>query len=246
MSRERKATDWCPTATVEALDPIAYTAVRRFNLPIYEGDLGWSIFETHARTPLRKATIIFVVASGDPLFPTGSDDSVRLVARRVDRYRAVGQTAIGICGGNPNKATAPANGVLRLRAGRWERDLRKALILLTSVLCESQPQVAVCTDWGDVMDLLASPGELYLEWSQLPNHEAVRTALERIRERVSGRRCTAILCRLGGGQNRWIKELKTVSGVCNAMLESNGIVLGGDSIALFRGRPGCCILVVAE
>ena len=223
-------------ALVEALDPCAIELLR-LNLPSYEGELGWPVLQAHTFTPLRKALIAFVVAS---------DDSALSVARRVARYRAAGQPAIGVCAGNPSDARRSVNGVLRLSQVRWTRDVRMLLTVLTSVLFEGQPQAIVGIDWNDVTDLLNLPGELFLEWIQCANEDAVRAVCERMKTRISGRRCRGMFIRLGGGRNPWFKELRAASRACREMMGEGGTLLGGDSTATFRGRPGCFLLAIAE
>jgi len=235
MSRNRKPADWCPEAIIETLDPVALAVVRRLRLPIYEGDLGWTLLEANARTPLKRATIIFIVASGD---------SVTSTAKRVERYRTIGQAVLGVCMRRSSEPLRGSNGVLNLSPARSERDLRKLLTVLTSVMCESQPKVTVCIDWNDVKDLLDLPGEVFLEWSQESNEEAVRAVLDRIKARAAGRRFRGVLCRVGGGRNPWIKALRTASRGCHDAVVPDGIVLGGDSVVAFRGRPGCCLLAI--
>ena len=224
-------------ALVEALDPRAMTELLLLDLPTYKGEFGWPVLQVHTFTPLRKALIVFVVAS---------DESASSVARRVARYRALGQAAIGVCRINATDATRPVNGVLRLSQARWARDVRKLLTAVTSVAFERQPEAVVCIDWQDLTELLNLPGELFLEWSQRANEDAVRTVCERMKARISGRKCRGMFIRLGGGRNRWFKELRAASNACHEMMGEGGTLLGGDSTATFRGRPGCFLLAIAE
>lgn len=225
-------------AIVECLDLGARTGLAQFEFPAYGGTLTWVLSPTNAITRPPKSDVVFVIAT---------EARASTVAERVARHRDAGYTAIGAYVSHPGDgAFGPLEGVARLSPGAWKDDARMLLASLTATLCESQPDVVVCIDWGDVSDLFDLPGELIVEWSLQANATAFQSIFARVEARLRGRKCRGMLCLFSGGHHRWFSELRLALHTCRAVLTDGGVLLGGDSLAPFHGKPGCCLLAVVD
>ena len=224
-------------AFVECLDAQAEKVVSELRLPRYHGRLKWTICQSRRPELPVGASIAFVVAS---------TARTAVVARHVARHREAGRFAIGIRVGARRRLRAEHSGIVCLKPSTWHRDAQKLLSFISALLCEGQPEVVVCIDWGDVVDALELPGEIIFEWSSGENANAVRTVTSLLGTRLSGRKCKSLVCLVGGGPHLWFKALGEVRNIGRKFLETDAPVLTGDSISPFRGKPGCCLLAVAN
>lgn len=119
------------------------------------------------------------------------------------------------------------------------------LTSVTAMIGEGQPEAFVCIDWADATEALNNaPGELLLESSVRENADAFTMVFENLKTRLGARLCRSIVCLFSGGPHPWFKELRTAFKTCRGLLAPDGVVLGGDRIAPFDGKPGCCLLAV--
>lgn len=223
-------------AIVECLDPRALETLSRLGLPTFDGWLDWYVTAPASRSSLASAEIVFVIAHSV---------SRRRVGARVRRYRNAGRFALGASARNEKPAVRCPEGVAILDAAAWEDSVRMLLCSVASLLGEGQPEVFVCVDWGDARDALEAPGELLFEWKLGDNASACRAAFARIAERLGGGRSLATLCLLSGGTHLRLKELRAASAAGRQLSDEDAIVLVGDALAPFGGKPGCCVFAVA-
>jgi hypothetical protein len=210
--------------------------VSRLALPPFDGRLEWYIAPPKARSGLGRAEIVFVIARSTPPQRTGA---------RVRRYRDAGRFAIGACAKVENAAGCGPEGVALFDPAAWEDSVRMLLFSVASLLGEGQPEVFVCVDWGDASDALEAPGEVLFEWELDNNASACQAAFARIAQRLADRQSLGTLCLLSGGLHLRLKELRAAAAAGRQISDEGAIVLVGDRLAPFGGKPGCCVFAVA-
>jgi len=224
-------------AVVESLDCRVHAAISQFDLPTFDGRLGWALRQVKRSTRLTKTDIVFVVSA---------DTRASAVADRVSQYRKAGRFALGACANTSMSLSRPMASVAQLKPSQWRISLRMLLTSVTAMIGEGQPEAFVCIDWRDVVGALKAPGELIFEWSVRNNADAFNSVFRRVKSRLSGRQCRSMLCLLSGGRHPWFAELRAALKTCRNVLTVGGVLVGGDRIVPFGGNPGCCLIVVAD